>query len=452
MESQLVWEERFNIGVDVIDKEHKNLFRVINKLFVLGEDVAKSQWACQESIKYFKSHAIKHFSDEEEYMQSIDYSGYKIHKRVHDNFREQTLPALERELEETEYSQDAVSHFLGVCTGWLVGHTLTEDHAITGKSNSKWKHLMEEHEQETMQQLIIQLMHDVFQLDLKVLSDSYGGEKFGTGIYYRLIYSNKKGEKWETILVFEEKLLINTVGKLMGMKTETVNVMLFNAVRYMARQFSDCIVTRFHAEEKYTLQAENVLTYEQFEKVFQNGTPQFSLLFDTKVGYFAYCAIAPHLKERVGTSIKADNAMVEIGKYLHDTDEEILENSQKNTILVVDDSSVMLEMLKKLFANDYDVSFAQSGLAAIRSLTVNRPDLVLLDYEMPVCDGRQILEMIRAEEDLADIDVIFLTGRTDKESIQNVLSLKPAGYLTKSLKPMEIKQKIDEHFLQAANA
>ena len=44
MSNQLVWQERFNIGVDVIDKEHKKLFNVLNKLFVYGKEEEKSQW------------------------------------------------------------------------------------------------------------------------------------------------------------------------------------------------------------------------------------------------------------------------------------------------------------------------------------------------------------------------------------------------------------------------
>ncbi len=73
MENQLVWEKRFNIGVDVIDKEHQKLFRIINKLFTFGEDEEKSEWVCREGIKYFKDHAMKHFADEEAYMESINY-------------------------------------------------------------------------------------------------------------------------------------------------------------------------------------------------------------------------------------------------------------------------------------------------------------------------------------------------------------------------------------------
>ena len=92
------------------------------------------------------------------------------------------------------------------------------------------------------------------------------------------------------------------------------------------------------------------------------------------------------------------------------------------------------------------MSMVKSGLDAIRSISLNRPDLILLDYEMPICDGKQVLEMIRLEEDYKDIPVIFLTGRVDKETRDKVMELKPAGYISKSMQPEEIKQNIDEYF------
>ncbi len=132
MDNQMIWQETFNIGVDIIDKEHQRLFKIINKLFALKEAEKNSQWACQEGIKYFRGHAIKHFADEEQYMASIGYEGLAQHRQIHQGFRQNTLPALEQELERTGYAQDAVDHFLGVCAGWLIGHTLTEDQAIGG--------------------------------------------------------------------------------------------------------------------------------------------------------------------------------------------------------------------------------------------------------------------------------------------------------------------------------
>ena len=50
---------------------------------------------------------------------------------------------------------------------------------------------------------------------------------------------------------------------------------------------------------------------------------------------------------------------------------------------------------------------------------------------MPVCDGKMTLEMIRAEEDLKNIPVVFLTAVNDRANIEAVLKLKPAGYFLK---------------------
>lgn len=83
---------------------------------------------------------------------------------------------------------------------------------------------------------------------------------------------------------------------------------------------------------------------------------------------------------------------------------------------------------------------------AIKYMVMKRPDLVLLDYEMPVCDGRQVLEMIRAESDLADIPVIFLTNKNDRESVTKVTALKPEGYLLKTMEPVKIVKAIDNFF------
>ncbi|MDE7029359.1 MAG: hemerythrin domain-containing protein, partial [Lachnospiraceae bacterium] len=133
MGNQLVWKDRYNIGVEIIDREHRKLFRILNRLFDFGRQEEKSHWVCQEAVKYFKDHALQHFADEEDYMASIGYEGLKTHRHIHRTFRETTLPALEKELETTNYSEESVSHFLSVCAGWLVGHTLMEDRAIVSK-------------------------------------------------------------------------------------------------------------------------------------------------------------------------------------------------------------------------------------------------------------------------------------------------------------------------------
>ena len=297
MEPKFVWQEEYAIGVDIIDREHQRLFKIINKLFDFRAEEKDSQWTCQEGIKYFKGHAMKHFADEEAYMLSIQYEGLEQHRRMHRSFRENTLPALEQELERSGYAPDAVEHFLGVCAGWLIGHTLTEDQAITGKQTRKWENLLPGEELTAMKKVIVQLVFDMFHLESQMVSDAYSGEKFGSGVYYRLVYGKgREEEKQEVILVFEEKLLINTVGRILGIQTNKLDTMLTHAARYTARQFVSRVMEHFPEMEAYELKSENLLSYEQFQQILAREKLQVSLLFNTGgAGYFAYCVIAPHL-------------------------------------------------------------------------------------------------------------------------------------------------------------
>lgn len=119
---------------------------------------------------------------------------------------------------------------------------------------------------------------------------------------------------------------------------------------------------------------------------------------------------------------------------------------ERRNILVVDDSGAYLRSVREWLGDKYQVTLANSGTMAIKSMTLKKPDLILLDYEMPVVDGKQVLEMIRWEPEFSEIPVIFLTGKNDKQSIMNVMSLKPDGYLLKTMEPIEIIRAVDEFF------
>jgi CheY-like chemotaxis protein len=145
---------------------------------------------------------------------------------------------------------------------------------------------------------------------------------------------------------------------------------------------------------------------------------------------------------------KEYNRPVDIKVVVTEMDEYIrfYGNHNKKKVLVVDDSGAMLRNVKGWLEESYQVILANSGAMAIKYLSTNRPDLVLLDYEMPVVNGKQVLEMIRTENEFSDIPVMFLTGKNDRESIEQVMSLKPEGYILKTTKPEQIVQMIDEFF------
>ena len=72
--------------------------------------------------------------------------------------------------------------------------------------------------------------------------------------------------------------------------------------------------------------------------------------------------------------------------------------------------------------------------------------MILLDYEMPVTSGPQVLEMIRSETRTGTIPVIFLTGKGDRESVVKVLALKPDGYLLKSTDKATLLKSLEDFF------
>lgn len=123
-------------------------------------------------------------------------------------------------------------------------------------------------------------------------------------------------------------------------------------------------------------------------------------------------------------------------------------NLRKKHILVVDDSGTMLRTIKSWLSEKYRVSMANSGASAIGFLVNNKPDLIVLDYEMPVCTGPQVMEMIRSEPSISDIPIMFLTGKNDAESVRKVMSLKPQGYMLKNMGSSEVLKTIDDFFLK----
>ena len=113
-------------------------------------------------------------------------------------------------------------------------------------------------------------------------------------------------------------------------------------------------------------------------------------------------------------------------------------------ILIIEDEKPIAKLIEmNLGAANYETQIYYDGAEAAEALQQNHSyDLALLDVMLPGMDGFELLEIMKDYE----IPVIFLTGRSDPDVVRTLLSLKPAGYLLKYLKPAEIKQKIDNFF------
>lgn len=88
----------------------------------------------------------------------------------------------------------------------------------------------------------------------------------------------------------------------------------------------------------------------------------------------------------------------------------------KKIILVVDDDKTNLMLAQKILLPDYRIAATNSGKAALKYLENNRPDLILLDINMPEMDGFEVMTQILQNEETASIPIIFLTADNQAET------------------------------------
>jgi diguanylate cyclase (GGDEF)-like protein len=113
------------------------------------------------------------------------------------------------------------------------------------------------------------------------------------------------------------------------------------------------------------------------------------------------------------------------------------------TILVADDSMVVRAVLRRQLETDgHTVVEAVNGAEAIDACREYRPDVILLDVEMPVLDGHATLERLKADPQLKDIPVVFLTGRVDTADVVNGLRLGAHDYLRKPFEANELMARV----------
>ena len=116
------------------------------------------------------------------------------------------------------------------------------------------------------------------------------------------------------------------------------------------------------------------------------------------------------------------------------------------TVLIVDDDVAYMQMIRDWLKDTYQIVMANSGVKAIKWLTNNKADLVLLDYEMPVLNGPTFFEMLKSDPDSDVVPVMFLTGQMTKSSVVTAMKLKPIDYLLKSITRSELRDKLANYF------
>ena len=118
---------------------------------------------------------------------------------------------------------------------------------------------------------------------------------------------------------------------------------------------------------------------------------------------------------------------------------------EKIRILLVDDDRQNSEFLRKfLEVEGYEVTYAENGRIGWEAFTTTKPDLVLLDVNMPEMNGFELAQLIREQN--RDVLIFFLTDRTEKADRLKGFDLKGNDYIPKPFYPEELIAKIKERF------
>ena len=102
-----------------------------------------------------------------------------------------------------------------------------------------------------------------------------------------------------------------------------------------------------------------------------------------------------------------------------------------NNILLVDDNKASLMMAKFVLKNQYDITLAKSGMQSIKILEKKRPDLILMDLNMPEMDGRETIKKIKKMEKYKNIPIIVLTAEVDGETEVECLEIGAVDFIMK---------------------
>jgi CheY-like chemotaxis protein len=123
-----------------------------------------------------------------------------------------------------------------------------------------------------------------------------------------------------------------------------------------------------------------------------------------------------------------------------------MDKSAKKVILTVDDTAVNLAIIRSILRNMYDVRVCKDGTMAKYMVDHIQVDLALLDINMPVVSGFDLLDYIRSKESRKDLPVIFVTAFANKEFIGKAVTSGALDYIIKPIKPDILNNKIASIF------
>ena len=119
-----------------------------------------------------------------------------------------------------------------------------------------------------------------------------------------------------------------------------------------------------------------------------------------------------------------------------------MKDLSESRVLIVDDAKTNIDILVQALRDEYKLSVAVDGAAALRSVEKSPPDLVLLDIVMPGIDGYEVCRQLRAQESTRELPIMFLSSLEDVKDKTRGFEVGGNDYLTKPFEVLEVKARV----------
>ncbi len=256
-------------------------------------------------------------------------------------------------------------------------------------------------------------------------------------------YQNISSKLFYILTIVHADIPVITIGK----KEDTMQYeMLYSKTQYIHlyrpiknRDIMKCIADRLHIPEDENTE------YKDISDISNYIENKVKIRSDSEIENKIKTENANRMSDnfKIGNKDKIKNKM-DIWNDIELDNEDEADVDKRKHILLVDNDDEIYNNMKSIIGDRYRISVADTELQAMRMLEKDRPDMMFLSYEMPLCEGRIMLDMIRSDEKLRKLPVVFLTKMAEKRNIASIIRLKPAGCILKPLDKEKVTRIIEE--------
>lgn len=163
MQNETLWKEKYKIGNELIDSQHRGLFENVERLLQMTKrkDISPQRKETEKLIDFLIDYTVKHFSAEEKYQEDVRYVSRELHKKIHENFTNTVLQYKERL--EKDFCEQYLSDLTGTLLTWLVFHVLACDSKIP-KNEPIGSSLSFDSEQESVKSVVNSILTGLYNI------------------------------------------------------------------------------------------------------------------------------------------------------------------------------------------------------------------------------------------------------------------------------------------------